>query len=197
MWNVKPENRFWIGIYAFTAFILLVAVCVFAWLAWTSYDEPGVGRVAGARPPATSAAISDEQYQLWAEFEAPAYLAEHHAPKAFQNVMALYTAGDFKGAVPQLQAIVNANPRLTAAHFYLAISFLKAGDHISGIQELSEIIQAGKTPYLERAQFYLAKGLLGEHDLPRAQTQLNNLIAEHGSLEPQATALLTQIRSSS
>lgn len=195
--KIKPENRFWIGIYGFTAFIMLVAVSVFGWLAWSSHDEPGVGRVAGPRPQLVAASISDEQYTLLANFPAPEYVAERRAPKAFRDAMELYAKGDFKGAAPQLQTIANANPDFAAARFYLSVSWLLSGDHISGIQELRDLIAQGNTPYLERAQFYLAKALLGEHDAPRAQTQLENLIAEHGSLTPQATALLLQIRSAS
>src|SRR6201986_754401 len=70
--HIKPENRFWIGIYGFTVFILLVAVSVFAWLAWTSHQEPGVGRVAGARPPRAASLIPDERYETLAAFQAPA-----------------------------------------------------------------------------------------------------------------------------
>jgi TolA-binding protein len=196
MWNIKPENRFWIGIYGFTAFILLVAVGVFGWLAWTSYEEPGVGHVAGARPPSSAAAIPDERYDLLATFQAPQYIPEPHVPKDFQSAMRLYASQDFKDAVPQLRAVANATPNFQAAHFYLGICLLLTGDHISGIQELRAVTQAGNTPYLEPARFYLAKGLLGEHDIPRAQKQLDSVIAQHGEFEKQATVLLMQIRAS-
>ena len=196
MLNVKPENRLWIGIYAFTAFIMLIAVSVFAWLAWSSHEEPGVGHVAAAQPVSPSAAIPDEEYQQMAAFQAPAYSGGARSPKAFQNAMRLYSAGDYKAAIPELRRVTAADPGLSAAKFYLGVSLLLNGDHISGIQELRIIVDAGNDPYLARARFYLAKGLLAEHDLPRAQAQLEEVAKQPGDLGTQAAALLAQIKNS-
>ena len=174
---------------------MLVAISVFAWLAWTSREEPGVGRVAGTRPLSTAASpIPDEQYELLAAFEAPAYVAEPGAPKSFQAAMARYGKQDYAGAASELRAVANTKPDLLAARFYLGISLLLAGDRISGIQELRGLAETGDSPYLERARFYLAKGLIAEHDLHRAQQQLESVITLHADLEKQATALLAQIR---
>jgi TolA-binding protein len=200
--NIKPEDRFWIGIYAFTGFIMLVAMGVFGWLVWISGHEPGVGRVAGARVQAPASSIPDERYEMLAAFRAPEYVAETPAPNGFQNAdfqkaMQRYARQDFAGAIPELRAAANAMPGFIAARFYLGICLLLTGDRISGIQELRAVIEAGGTPYQERARFYLAKGLIAEHDVSRARTQLESLIAQHGELEKQATALLAQIRPSS
>lgn len=196
--KIKPENRFWIAIYGFTVFILLVAMSVFGWLAWTSRQEPGVGRVAGARPAsAVSNPIPDERYELLATFDAPKFPRVPGAPKAFQAAMAQYEKQDYAAAASTLRAVANAKPDFAAAHFYLGISLILSGDRIGGIQELSALSMAGDGPYLERARFYLAKALIAEHDTRRARQQLENLIAQHGDLEQQATALLAQIRPSS
>jgi TolA-binding protein len=195
--HIKPENRFWIGIYGFTALIMLVAVSVFAWLAWTSHNEPGVGHVAGARPPATAAPIPDQSYDLLSAFQAPQYVPAPRDSADFQKTMRFYIRQDYAGAISGLRAIVNANPGLTGAQFYLGICLLLTGDHLSGIEELRAVVAEGQTPYLNRARFYLAKGLLAEHDAVRAQTQLESLIGQHGDLEKQAGALLAQIRSAS
>ena len=193
--KIKPENRLWIGIYGFTAFIMLVAMSVFGWLAWTSREEPGVGRVAGTRPVDTAAnSISDESYELLAAFRPPKYTPEPHAPKAFQAAMDRYEQRDYAGAASALRAVSDAQPDFVAARFYLGISLLLKGERIAGIQELRELSEVPDSPYLERARFYLAKGLIAEHDLQRAQQQLENLIAQHGDLEKQATVLLGQIR---
>jgi hypothetical protein len=194
--TVKPEDRFWIGIYGFTAFIMLVAMGVFGWLAWTSRQEGGVGRVAGARPLTTIRSIPDERFELLAAFAAPPYVPEPGAPKQFVSAMTRYGQQDYAGALIELRAITNAQPGFVAARFYLGISLLLAGDRISGIQELRAVSDAGDTLYLERARFYLAKGLIAEHDIKRAQQQLESLIEQHGELEKQATVLLGQIRSS-
>jgi TolA-binding protein len=195
--KIKPENRFWIAIYGFTAFIMLVAMSVFGWLAWTSWEEPGVGRVAGARPANTAAgSISDESYELLAAFRPPEYLPEPGAPKSFQAAMALYEKQDYAGAASALRAVSDAQPDFVAARFYLGISLLLKGERIAGIQELRDLAETPDGPYLERARFYLAKGLIAEHDIGRAQRQLEDLIAQHGDLEKQATVLLGQIRRS-
>jgi TolA-binding protein len=200
--KIKPEDRFWIYIYGFTGLIMLTAMGVFGWLAWTSRQEPGIGRVAGARVQAPASSIPDERYELLAAFRAPEYVAESPAPKDFQNAdfqsaMTRYASQDFAHAIPGLRAAANETPSFNAARFYLGICLLLSGDRISGIQELRAVTEAGDTPYLERARFYLAKGLIAEHDIPRAQKQLESLIAQHGDLEKQATVLLTQIRPSS
>jgi hypothetical protein len=196
--KIKPENRFWIGIYGGTALIMLLAMSVFAWLAWTSREEPGVGRVAGARPINTAASsISDESYELLAAFRAPEYLPEKVAPKSFQFAMARYQRQDYASAAAALRPVTNAQPDFVAARFYLGISLLLSGDRIGGIEELRLLSDAAAgSPYLERARFYLAKGLIAEHDIPRAQRQLEDLIAQHGDLEKQAAELLGQIRRS-
>jgi hypothetical protein len=195
--KIKPENRFWIGIYGFTAFIMLVAMSVFGRLAWTSRSEPGVGRVAGGRIAASAPSpLPDESYELLAKFEAPEYLPEPRAPKTFLAAMAQYRKQDYAGAASALRTITDAQPDFPAARFYLGISLLLSGDRISGIQELRGLTESGGSPYLERALFYLAKGLIAEHDLPRAQRQLEDVIARHGDLEKQASVLLGQIRAS-
>jgi len=195
--KIKREDRFWIGIYGFTAFIMLVAMSVFAWLAWTSREESGVGRVAGAQP-ANSAinVIPDERYELLAAFQPPEYAPDAAGSKSFQDAMAKYEKQDYAGAAPALRTVADAQPGFMPARFYLGVSLLLSGNRIEGIQELRALTMAGDNPYMERARFYLAKGLIAEHDITRAQQQLQDLIAQHGRLEKQATVLLSQIRSS-
>jgi TolA-binding protein len=107
--------------------------------------------------------------------------------------MTEYANHNYAAAAAELRKIGDANPGFTPARFYLGISLLLANDRIAGIQELNELASAEDDPYLERARFYLAKALIGEHDLPRAQQQLKDVIAQHGQLENQAAALLNQI----
>jgi TolA-binding protein len=194
--NIKPENRFWIAIYGFTAFIMLVAMGVFGWLAWTSREEPGIGLVAGRPSSTATSAIPDERFELLAAFQAPEYTPDPATPQVFRAAMAKYTQQDYADAARALRTVADSKPDLAAARFYLGISLLLSDNRIAGIQELRTLTMSGDNPYLERARFYLAKGLIAERDIPRAQQQLQDLIAQHGDLEKQATALLTQIRSS-
>lgn len=175
---------------------MLVAMSVFGWLAWTSWEEPGGGRVAGARPASAASQIPDERYDLLAAFMPPEYVPQAGAPQAFQSAMARYTKQDYAGAAVALRTVADAQPDFGAARFYLGISLLESGDRIAGIQELRALAMAGDSPYGERARFYLAKGLLAEHDIPRAQEQLGKIVEQHGDLEKQATVLLAQIRGS-
>jgi tetratricopeptide (TPR) repeat protein len=191
--KIQPENRFWIWIYSFTGFIMLTAMSVFGWLAWTSRQEPGTRRVASAPIQRASTAIPDERFELLASFPAPEYVPENSSPKDFQGAMRDYASGDFKTAITKLRAATKSAPAFVPDQFYLGICLLLTGDRIPAIQELRGIIEAGHTPYLERARFYLAKGLLAEHDIPRARAELQRLIAQHGDLEKQATVLLAQI----
>jgi TolA-binding protein len=198
---IKPENRFWIYIYSFTAFILLVAMAVFGWLVWTSKEEPGVGRVAGPRPATVDAnALSDDDYTLLAQFQAPAVTPAPGAPTGFAAAMSLYEKQDYPDAASALHAVTQANPQFVPAEFYLGVSLLLSGSRISGIQELRDLTATG-TPgaaaYQERARFYLAKGLIAEHDARRAQEQLQSVIALHGPLEKSAAALLARIQPAS
>jgi len=193
--QIKPENRFWIYIYSFAAFVLLVAVGVFGWLAWTSKEEPGVGRVAGpVVSSASPSSLAEEEYERLAAFQAPQYTPEPHASKQFQSAIALYGNQKYRDAAAELRTVAKAQPDFAAAKFYLGISSILAGDRIAGIQELRDTVDSGGSPYLERARFYLAKALIGEHDLHRAQEQLESIVAQHGPLEQQAAALLAQIR---
>jgi TolA-binding protein len=195
--KIKPENRFWIAIYGFTAFIMLVAMSVFGWLAWTSHGESGVGHVAGGRPAGAAAStIPDERYEFLASFAAPEYVPLRGAPEPFQAAMSFYKKQNYSNAASALRGVTDTAPNFAPARFYLGISLLLSGDRIGGIQELRTLTDAGDSPYLERGRFYLAKGLLAEHDAKRAQEQLENLIEQHGNLEKQAAALLEQIRSS-
>ncbi len=194
---IKPENRFWIYIYGFTAFTMLVAMAVFGWLVWTSKDEPGVGRVAGPRPATVDAnSLSDEEYVLLAQFQAPAYTPARGAPKGFDAAMALYQKQDYPDAASALLTVTEAHPEFVPAKFYLGISLLLSHSRIAGIQELRDLT-AADSPYTARARFYLAKGFIAEHDIRRAQEQLEAVIAQHGPLAKDADALLAKIRPSS
>ncbi len=176
---------------------MLVAMGVFAWLAWTSREVAGIGRVAGGRPSsAATSVIPDEQFELLAAFQAPEYRPDPAAPQVLRAAMAQYTQQKYADAARALRAVADSKPDFAAARFYLGISLLLSGNRIAGIQELDGLTMAGDSPYLERSRFYLAKGLIAEHDIPRAQQQLQDLIAQHGHLEKQATALLGQLRPS-
>jgi hypothetical protein len=104
-----------------------------------------------------------------------------------------YDKRDYAGAVSGLRAAVQAQPELVQARFYLAICLLLTNDRGTGAEELHRVIAAGDTPYLEPSRFYLAKALLGAHNVVGAEQQLRILIEMHGTLEKQAQLLHAQI----
>jgi len=186
--RIQPQDRFWIGIYGFTACIMCVAIGVFTWLAHESRQEAGMGRTANAKPRPVDN-IPDERYELLAAFPAPVYVPVASDPVPFSKAMQHYAHADYSGAIPKLRAINSAEAR-----FYLGICLLLTNQRISGIEELRSVTQSGDGPYLERARFYLAKGLIAEHDAKRAQEQLEKVATGHGDLEKEARILLSQIR---
>ena len=188
---MKPATRFWVGIYSFTALIMMVAVGVFAWLASESRKEAGEGRTANA-PPVVTAHIPEERYELLARFVPPGYTPTRLEGRDFRRAMDLYLKGDDAGAIPWFRSAIPAQP--SAARFYLAICLLLTDDRREAIDQLGRVIAAGNTtPYLERAHFYLAKGQIGQRDIRAAREQLESVIAMHGPMEREAGTLLAQI----
>ena len=191
----RPAFRFWFAIYGFTAFILTIAVVVFAWLASESRKEAGEGRTANARPT-RSQHIPDERLQLLAGFLAPAYSpgTASQEPRGWAHAMQRYSAGDYRGAIPGLRSIASVQPDLVPARFYLGICLLLTNNRAGGIEQLRAVAATPPSPYVEEARFYLAKALLGEGDRTGAQQQLDVVIALQGDLENQARVLLAQIQ---
>ena len=190
----KPAFRFWFAIYGFVAFIMTIAVVVFAWLASESRKEAGEGRTASAQP-AKSQAISAERLQLLSQFNPPPYSsAGLREPPGFAKAMARYSAGDYAGAIPGLRAFSSTRPEFVPARFFLGICLLRTNDRKRAIEELHAVAAAPPSPYVEKARFYLAKAYLADADRSAAQQQLDVVIALQGDLEPQARILLAQIQ---
>jgi TolA-binding protein len=195
---MQRATRFWIGIYSFTAFILLIAVGVFALLAHQSRQQEGAGETANARPTA-SGPVPEERYQLLARFVPPGYQPSPGAdePREFQEAIQHYLKGDDAGAIPELRATVEAHPDSVEARFYLGICLLLSDRRADGIEQLRSVVSAGNTPYLERARFYLAKALIGQHAISDASQQLKSVVAMHGDMEKRAHVLLSEIEPAS
>jgi TolA-binding protein len=191
----KPAFKFWFSIYGFTAFILTIAVVVFAWLASESRKEAGEGRTANG-PPVRSGRIPEERLQLLSRFEPPEFsaAASSKEPAGFSAAMARYQARDYAAAIPALQTIASAQPGFVEARFYLGICLLLTNRTAEGVEALKAVAATPKSPQVEEARFYLAKALLGEDDRADAEHQLDVVIALQGDLEKPARALLAQIQ---
>lgn len=115
-------------------------------------------------------------------------------PAEFRAAIERYSQRDYTAAISGLAAVVAKQPDLVEAHLYLGICYLFANNRAAGIAELHKAVDAGETPYLEQARFYLAKGLLGAGDIAGARQQLNDTIAMHGDMEQQAETLLARVK---
>jgi hypothetical protein len=187
----KPAFRFWFAIYAFTAFILTIAVVVFAWLASESRKEAGEGRTANGHIPIGQSLPADRLQEL-ARFEAPAYLAAPKEPRGFAQAMQKYSTSDYAGAISGLRPVAAGQPDFVPARFYLGICLLLRNDRAGGVEQLRSVIAGPASPWTERARFYLAKALLAEGDRHGAQQQLDMVIALQGDLEQEARELLAE-----
>jgi TolA-binding protein len=188
----KPAFKFWFSIYGFTAFIMTIAVVVFAWLASESRKEAGEGRTANG-PATRTGRIPEERLQLLSRFEPPA-ASSPTGPAAFVQAMSHYRDRDYAGAIPGLRSAASAQPKFWEARFYLGICFLLTSQTAQGIDQLRAVAASPKSPWVEKARFYLAKALLGEGDRSGAAQQLDVVIALQGDLERPARALLAQIQ---
>lgn len=173
---------------------MVCAIGIFLWSMFSSRREgshvtasesvrPGGGLVSGG-------------YQALARFNPPAYQPAGNSkrPPQFTTAIERYSQRDFAAAIPGLAAAVQAQPDFVEARFYLGVCYLFTEDRAGGIAQLRGVVAAGETPFLERARFYLAKGLLASGDIPAAREQLDNAIAMHGDMEQQAESLLAQIK---
>jgi len=172
---------------------MCVAIGVFIWLASESRRKQGLGRTANS-PPVSTARIPEERYELLSRFVPPVYQAgTSPQSKAFQQAMELYRKGDDAGALAGLRQAAEAQPDSVEVRFYLGIVLLLTNNRVSGIEELRRVVAAGDTPYLERSRFFLAKALIGAHDIVDAEQQLKDVIAMHGEFQKQAEFLRAQI----
>lgn len=184
-------GRPWLWIYVLAAVVMTMAIGVFAWLAVESRQDAGASQSHQTGP------IPVERFQLLAQFEPPPYSRDARSQashtRQFDAAMEHYRKRDFAAAIPGLRASVAAHSDGPEAPFYLGICLLLTGDATAGMQNLQSVVDSGGTPYLEQSRYYLAKGLLAKGDVPGTRTQLESVIAMHGDLEKQSSALLTQI----
>lgn len=191
--DIAQNSRFpWVWVYASTAIVMAIAVGVFMWLASESRREAGLGRTANA-PPQSTRKIPAERIELLARFDPPPYEPAAEDSRQFRMAMQRYQQRDYAGAILLLRVAADAQPESAGSRFYLAICELLTNDRTSGVAELRNVIADGNTPYLERARFYLAKGLLASGDIRGADTQLRIVVEMHEALEKQAQVMLAQI----
>lgn len=116
------------------------------------------------------------------------------AQRAFQEAMVSYAAGNCTGALPGLQRAASLDASLLQARFYLAACELDDARTNDAIGNLSRVIAAGESPYLEDARFLLAQARIEQGDVEGARQELRRVIALRGERHAQAQRLLDELR---
>jgi hypothetical protein len=150
-----------------------------------------------AESPAARAVTVDAaaEWQMLAQVAPPRYTASNlrsasgNGEERFRAAMAKYSARDYQAAAEGLRGLETA-----AARFYLGISDLMTGNSDEAVTHLRDTVGMGETPYLEEAQFFLAKALLGKKDAAGARLALEQTVALTGDREVEARRLLEQVR---
>ena len=174
---------------------MLIAIGLFAWSFIQSSREGS--RVTASESPRTGGGLTVTGYETLARVYPPAYRdldTASNRSAELRTAIDRYTQRDFSSAIPAFITVVNKQPASAEARLYLGICYLAAEKGAAGVAELRKVVEAGDTPYLEQARFYLAKGLLSTGDIAGARQQLNDAVAMHGDLEQQAETLLARLK---
>lgn len=140
--------------------------------------------------------------QLLARVDPPAYLPSTlrgpgtDGPDDMETAMQLYSSRRYREAIPALAAVVEktSGNRQLMAELYLSICQLVARQPATATKTLNRLIQAGDSPYLEEAHFYLAKAYLQANRPGLAEQELRRTVDLHDSLERKAAQLLREVR---
>lgn len=103
-------------------------------------------------------------------------------PSAFEILekgLATYQRGDYALAAHDLAFITNSqdlntDQRLTAT-MYLGLSYLFSNEPVSAGVELTKVVEAGNSPYLTEAKWYLAWSYWKAGDIEKAKTGFEEL----------------------
>jgi len=201
--HVAPETRrlvarlWWPWFSALAAAAVLLAVGTGVWLRAPQpqapiRSEPAAGSVQPAGPPRPS--LSE-----MARVQPPVYLSktlrgfEDEARSQFREAMQDYQRGEYRAAIPRLEAAARLDPEAPDIRFFLGICYLLTDQDDSAIDHLAKTVALGETPYLEEAHFYLAKAYLSKADLGKARLELERIIELQGDREHEAQELMSQI----
>ncbi len=174
---------------------MLCAIGIFVWSVFQSRRE-GNG-ITASFSPRRGGGLAANGYEELGRFNPPTYRDLGGAPANspdFRTAISNYSQRDYQSAIDSLEAVVKRQPDAAEARFYLGICDLFTKKFAAGNRELRQVIATGDTPYLEQARYYLAKGLLAESNPTEAREQLDDVVAMHRDLEPQAESLLAQLR---
>ncbi len=87
------------------------------------------------------------------------------------DAMALYAKGDYQGAIPALQQVVEKDPRNSMARLYLVSSLLATGDPYKAEMHLDFMENYKDRSYADQVDWYNALCWLCEGNAKRAAVQ--------------------------
>lgn len=153
-----------------------------------------------APPPAASRAADVVLPAPPMAIELPPYspprlrAAPTDAQEVFRGAMTSYSAGDCAAAIPGLQRALAIDATFAQARFYLGVCELREGRLDAASADLQRVIDAGESPYLEDAYFFLAHARLRMGDREAALKGFERVIGLRGERGVEAKRLLDQLR---
>ena len=127
---------------------------------------------------------------------------DEESSERFQQAMQSYVKRDYRQTVAGLVSIPMAVPgsgrsqdHVTDAgvQLYLGISHLMLNQDGDAVRSLRRAASYGDTPYLENADFYLAKALIRQKQYTAAVDQLERTVRLKGDRQAEAQHLLEQL----
>jgi tetratricopeptide (TPR) repeat protein len=107
----------------------------------------------------------------------------------FERAMSRYRAGDFAGAIPELEEHLRRNPDHVRAAFFLGVSLLATDQAGPAVRRFENVIATGDPAYEEAAGYLLAKAHIKRGDVPAALAALEQTMALNGERAGEARAL--------
>lgn len=118
---------------------------------------------------------------------------EGEAGQRFRAAMELYAKSDRVGALPILREAAALDLSAPGASFYRGACALLAGEANEAVESLERVVALGETPYLEEAQFYLAKARLARGEVPAARRELERVAGSGSRRRAEARLLLERL----
>lgn len=195
---------------------LVAVVCLVLW-SRPSQSPPGASRSpnSGPAPAVATPSVGDERnapalrsplpddlrdiLKIEPPRYSPAILRESkgEARRRFRDAMAGYTRRDYASAIPGLEAAAHLDPKAPGIHFFLGTCYLLAGRTGPAIEQLTETIRLGGSPFLEESHLYLARAYLVEGDRVAAEGELKIVLGLHGDSTKEAQRLLDRLQDKS
>jgi tetratricopeptide (TPR) repeat protein len=109
------------------------------------------------------------------------------------GALALYEAGDYRGALAQLEESLRRDPNDPVARFYAGVCRLALGRTQEATLDLEQVMRLGGDDLRAPAEWYLALARLRANDPEGARAHLERIAASEGFYRERARALLPEL----